>query len=94
MATTTGTITAGVTYAGSRKPPFAEQFAPETKLSGVRMAAMTYFEVADSTDASGNQTVYRLKSGGETMDLEKTLGDVAERRPRVEFRLVRELIAG
>jgi hypothetical protein len=89
------TIDVGVTYAGSRKGPWKQAYEPSTQLAKVRDDAMGHFEVADSTDAAGNQIVYKLMHGGDTLnDLTKTVGAESGDKPHLELRLVRQVIAG
>lgn len=89
------TVQVGVTYAGSRKGPWKQVYEPGEQLSKVRTDAMGHFEVADSTDPAGNQIVYKLMQGGDTInDLTKTVGAEAGDKPHLELRLVRQVIAG
>jgi hypothetical protein len=89
------TIEVSVTYAGSRKGPWEHAYEPTAQLSRVRGDAMAYFEVADSADAAGNQILYKLMHGANTLnDLTRTVGAEAGERDRLELRLVREVIAG
>lgn len=89
------TVEVGVTYAGSRKEPWKQGYEPAVQLSTVRTDAMTHFEVADSTDASGNQIVYKLMHGADSInDLTKTVRAEAGDKPHLQLRMVRQVIAG
>ncbi len=89
------TIEVSVTYAGSRKGPWEHAYEPTVPLSKVRGDAMAHFEVTDSTDAGGNQILYKLMHGGNTLnDLTRTVGAEAGDEDGLEIRLVREVIAG
>ena len=84
-----------MTYAGSRKEPWKKGYEPATQVATVRTDAMTHFEVADSTDASGGQIVYKLMHGAVTInDLATTVGDESGQKPHLELRLVRQVVAG
>src|SRR5438309_10330075 len=92
--TSVAAVEVGVTYAGSRKEPWKQAYEPAIPLAKARTDAMTYFEVADSTDASGNQIVYKLMHGGDTIsDLARTVGDESGPKPQLELRLVRPVPA-
>ncbi len=89
------TIAVSVTYAGSRKGPFKEEFGPTTTLAAVRQAAIHYFEVADGGDGGGNQIVFNLVHGDHTIkDLNRTVAEEADNEHHLQMRLVREVIAG
>jgi len=89
------TINVAVTYAGGRKGPWDQAYEPAVQLAKVRQDAMTHFEVADSTDAAGNQIVYKMMHAGDTInDLAKTVGSEAGDKDRLELRLVRQVVAG
>jgi hypothetical protein len=96
VETKAGTTTeVTVTYAGGRGGPWKQTYLNDTQLGPVREDAMSHFQVADSTDAGGNQILFRLYHGRDRMDdLNQTVGDRAEGRPHLSFRLVREVIAG
>ena len=75
--------------------PWEQAYEPSTQLARVRQDAMSHFQVADSTDAAGNQIVYKLMHGADTInDLTKTVGAEAGGKERLELRLVRQVIAG
>jgi hypothetical protein len=92
--TGTRTIETQVTYAGGRKGPFEQDYEPTITNAVVRTAAMTHFELADSTDASGQQISYKLMHGGDTVDLTKTVGELAKHEDELKMRLVRQVSAG
>lgn len=87
-------IDVGVTYAGAEKP-FKKEYAPDITLQTVKTAVMEAFGLAESTDAQGNQTVYRLYRGGDRLDdLGQSLDQASKNEHHLQLRLVREVIAG
>lgn len=87
-------IDVGVTYAGAEKP-FKKEYDPDVTLMTLKSAVMEAFGLAESTDAQGNQTVYRLYRGGDRLDdLGQTLDQASKNEHHLQLRLVREVVAG
>jgi len=87
-------IELGVTYAGAEHP-FKQTYDLGTILETVKADVMMAFELGESTDAQGNQTVYRIYRGGERLDdLGQTVEQAATNKHHLQLRLVREVIAG
>lgn len=84
-----------VTYAGGREGPWRAEYESSARLSTVRADAMNHFQLSDTTDPAGNQIVYKLMHGGDTInDLNRTVGEEAGGKPHLVLRLVRQVIAG
>lgn len=82
-------ITVQVSFPVSEKSPYRAKETPSTTAGAVRDAAMEYFTVSDS-----NQYTYVLTHDGRKVPDSETIGQIAEDRHSVEFRLVKELTQG
>ncbi len=82
-----------VNYAGA-KEKFAEKYARDTLVNQVKADVLTRFELGETVDASGNQTVYTLYKGGDSLDGSRQIGDLIGHEDHLQLRLVRQVVAG
>lgn len=78
-----------VSFPLSLKPPYRHETPCAERMGAVLAAAMTYFEVSDSST-----TVYKLAHGGEPVDPAETVGYYAGHEHKVKFTLAKELVQG
>jgi hypothetical protein len=78
-----------VSFPLSPKPAYKDKWPPDTVVSEVLSAAMTYFDVADSPT-----TTYKLAYKGTPVDPNSTVGEFVEHDEAVKFTLAKELIQG
>lgn len=86
-------VTVGATYAGAREN-FKQDYARDVGLAEVKSAVLEQFGLAETVDAAGNQTVYSLYKGNDPVEMSFTVGDVAGEHKHLQFRLVRQVVAG
>jgi hypothetical protein len=86
-------VSVGVTYPGADKP-YKHEYAQGSPMSQVKQDVISFFGLAETVDAAGNQTVYNFRKGNDPIDLSLTVGDISGEHPHLQLRLIREVIAG
>jgi hypothetical protein len=82
-------ITVQVSFPVSAKGPYRAQVPKQDTAGSVRLAAMGFFEVSDGADYT-----YVLTHGGHDVPDDRTVGEVADEKDSVEFRLVKKITQG